>query len=44
MPTDACLFFHDFPDCGAPLKARARDCCASFGDVPPMRAQKRCCG
>lgn len=48
MPTDACLFFHDCPGCGALLRPKPGDCCVfcSYGDVPcpPIQTQKGCCG
>ena len=42
MPTDACLFFHDCPGCGARLRPKPGDCCVfcSFGSLPcpPVQA------
>ncbi|MDW3204521.1 MAG: GDCCVxC domain-containing (seleno)protein [Alphaproteobacteria bacterium] len=36
MPTDACLWFHECPECGVMLKPRKGDCCVfcSYGSVP----------
>jgi len=48
MPTDACVFFHECPGCGALLKPKPGDCCVfcSYGTVPcpPIQQQKSCCG
>ena len=48
MPTDACLFFHDCPGCGARLKPVPGDCCVfcSYGSMPcpPIQAAGRCHG
>ncbi|MEZ5462985.1 GDCCVxC domain-containing (seleno)protein [Dokdonella sp.] len=47
MPSDACQFFYDCPNCNAFLKPNAGDCCVycSFGDVkcPPIQASSSCC-
>ena len=47
MPTDACQFFYDCPNCKAILKPNAGDCCVycSFGDVkcPPIQEGSSCC-
>ena len=47
MPTDACLFFHDCPGCGARLKPKPGDCCVfcSYGDTPcpPVQRHRACC-
>ncbi len=44
MPTDACLFFHECPNCRAMLRPRSGDCCVfcSFGSVPcpPVQAAR----
>ena len=36
MPTDACLFFHECPNCKAMLHPKPGDCCVfcSYGSVP----------
>lgn len=36
MPTDACQFFYDCPQCQALLRPNKGDCCVycSYGDVP----------
>ena len=36
MPTDACQFFYECPNCGTLLKPKPGDCCVfcSYGDVP----------
>lgn len=48
MPTDACLFFHECPNCGVLLRPKPGDCCVfcSFGSVkcPPIQQQLGCCG
>jgi len=48
MPTDACLYFHDCPSCGAVLKPLPGDCCVfcSYGSVPcpPIQAGSDCWG
>jgi hypothetical protein len=48
MPTDACQFFWECPDCGALLKPKRGDCCVfcSWGDVPcpPVQAGRIGCG
>ncbi|HSS07780.1 MAG TPA: GDCCVxC domain-containing (seleno)protein [Rhodanobacteraceae bacterium] len=47
MPTDACIFFFDCPNCGALLRPKAGDCCVfwSYGTLPcpPIQeARSRC--
>lgn len=48
MPTNACLFFYDCPQCCALLRPKAGDCCVfcSYGSVacPPVQLEQRCCG
>lgn len=43
MPTDACLFFYECPNCKALLKPRKGDCCVfcSYGTIkcPPKQRQ-----
>ena len=36
MPTDACLWFHECPECKVMLKPKQGDCCVfcSYGTVP----------
>jgi len=47
MPTNACVFFYDCPQCEARLKPKAGDCCVfcSYGSVPcpPMQTGDACC-
>lgn len=47
MPTDACLFYYECPNCKALLRPNPGDCCVfcSFGSVPcpPVQLQKECC-
>ncbi|WP_353312022.1 MULTISPECIES: GDCCVxC domain-containing (seleno)protein [unclassified Shimia] len=47
MPTDACQFFLDCPNCAEVLRPLDGDCCVfcSFGDVPcpPIQAGDSCC-
>lgn len=47
MPTDACLFYYECPNCKAQLRPNPGDCCVfcSFGSVPcpPIQLQKECC-
>lgn len=42
MPTDACLFFWNCPECGSRVKPKPGDCCVfcSYGSVvcPPKQA------
>ena len=42
MPTDACLYIHDCPGCGALLKPEPVDCrvFCSYGDMPCPRVQE----
>lgn len=46
MPTDACLWFFDSPNCGALLRPKKGDCCVfcSHGDVkcPPIQKGSGC--
>ncbi|HEY1415214.1 MAG TPA: GDCCVxC domain-containing (seleno)protein [Caulobacteraceae bacterium] len=46
MPTDACLWLWDCPDCGTTLRPRPGDCCVfcSYGSVPcrPVQVNGRC--
>jgi hypothetical protein len=50
MPTDACQYFYECPDCHTVLKPLAGDCCVycSYGTVPcpPIQQQGpgNCCG
>ena len=48
MPTDACLYFWDCPQCSVRLKPKKGDCCifCSFGSVPcpPIQLSVGCCG
>jgi hypothetical protein len=41
MPTDACQYFYDCPQCAVVLKPKRGDCCVfcSYGDVkcPPIQ-------
>ena len=47
MPTDACLYFHECPQCSVLLRPKPGDCCVfcSFGTVkcPPIQSQAGCC-
>jgi hypothetical protein len=47
MPTNACVYFYDCPDCSALLKPLTGDCCVfcSYGDVkcPPVQEGQSCC-
>lgn len=47
MPTNACLFFYDCPQCHERLKPKAGDCCVfcSYGSVPcpPIQTGEACC-
>ena len=44
MPSDACQFFYECPECQALLRPKAGDCCVfcSYGDVkcPPVQAAR----
>ncbi|MEW5961106.1 MAG: GDCCVxC domain-containing (seleno)protein [Chloroflexota bacterium] len=44
MPTDACQFFYECPNCASLLKPKIGDCCVfcSYGDVPcpPIQAER----
>ena len=54
MPTDACQYFFDCPNCASVLKPKAGDCCVfcSYGTVPCPPVQvatgvgksRDCCG
>ncbi|MDE2346552.1 MAG: hypothetical protein KGL13_08790 [Gammaproteobacteria bacterium] len=47
MPTDACQYFYECPQCHALLKPKPGDCCVfcSYGTVPcpPKQADARNC-
>lgn len=47
MPTNACLFFYDYPACHMRLKPKPGHCCifCSYGSVPcpPIQAGEQCC-
>jgi hypothetical protein len=47
MPTDACQFFWDCPECGKKLKPKEGDCCVfcSYSSVPcpPIQLDSGCC-
>ena len=47
MPTDACQYFYECPQCHTVLKPHAGDCCVfcSYGSVkcPPIQAGNSCC-
>ncbi len=46
MPTNACRYFYDCPNCNVKLKPKAGDCCVycSYGDVacPPIQLGGAC--
>lgn len=48
MPTDACAFFWECPNCHQVASPKAGDCCVycSYGTVkcPPIQAGNGCCG
>ncbi len=52
MPTEACQWFWECPECGVVLRPKAGDCCVfcSYGDVPCPSIQEAggkgvsCCG
>jgi hypothetical protein len=50
MPTDACIWYWECPQCGALIRPKAGDCCVycSYGTVPcpPLQVsgKKGCCG
>jgi hypothetical protein len=50
MPTDACQWFYECPQCHTVLRPRPGDCCVfcSYGSVPcpPVQLSTRgaCCG
>ncbi|MDH5609866.1 MAG: hypothetical protein OEY56_10325 [Cyclobacteriaceae bacterium] len=50
MPTDACQFFYECPNCQQVLRPKEGDCCVycSYGTVPcpPVQAEGKghCCG
>ncbi|WP_254244289.1 GDCCVxC domain-containing (seleno)protein [Hymenobacter sp. BRD128] len=47
MPTDACVYFFECPNCHQVLKPKPGDCCVfcSYGSVkcPPIQAGAACC-
>lgn len=47
MPTDACQYFYECPECKTLLKPNKGDCCVfcSFGTVkcPPIQQERSCC-
>ena len=47
MPTDACQWFYQCPQCGERLKPKPGDCCVfcSYGSVPcpPIQLGDSCC-
>jgi len=47
MPTDACQFFYECPNCKMIIKPKAGDCCVfcSYGSVkcPPIQMGNSCC-
>ena len=47
MPTDACRFLWDCPQCGEKLKPKQGDCCVfcTYGSVPcpPIQLESGCC-
>lgn len=47
MPTDACSYFYDCPNCQAFLKPKHGDCCVfcSYGTVkcPPIQMEIQIC-
>ncbi|HEU5246966.1 MAG TPA: GDCCVxC domain-containing (seleno)protein [Candidatus Udaeobacter sp.] len=47
MPTNACVFFFDWPSCKANLKPKVGDYCVfcSYGSVPcpPVQTGGQCC-
>jgi len=47
MPTDACQFFWECPECHEVLKPEPGDCCVfcTYGDnaCPPIQENKSCC-
>jgi hypothetical protein len=47
MPTDACLYFHECPNCHVTLRPKPGDCCifCSYGSIkcPPMQTGNSCC-
>jgi hypothetical protein len=49
MPTDACQFYWECPECGKLIQPKPGDCCVycSYGTVacPPVQSSnKGCCG
>lgn len=48
MPTNACRYFYDCPNCKVKLKPKTGDCCVycSYGDVacPPIQLGGACDG
>ncbi|MFZ1220927.1 MAG: GDCCVxC domain-containing (seleno)protein [Chthoniobacterales bacterium] len=47
MPSNACVFFYECPECHALLKPKPGDCCVfcSYGSVPcpPRQDGTNCC-
>jgi hypothetical protein len=47
MPTDACLYFYECPNCHVMLRPKPGDCCVfcSYGSIkcPPMQTGNSCC-
>lgn len=47
MPTDACLYFWECPNCGTMIKPKEGDCCVfcSYGSrpCPPARGEGNAC-
>lgn len=47
MPTDACQYFWECPNCESVSKPKAGDCCVfcSYGSspCPPVQKEKSCC-
>ncbi|HQT24996.1 MAG: GDCCVxC domain-containing (seleno)protein [Burkholderiales bacterium] len=47
MPTDACLYYAECPECKSLLRSKQGDCCVfcSYGSVPcpPIQLQRDCC-
>ena len=45
MPTDACQYFFECPNCASLLKPKTGDCCVfcSYGDVPcpPIQPERQ---
>jgi hypothetical protein len=47
MPTNACVYFYECPNCRATLRPKSGDCCVfcSYGSVkcPPIQSGDNCC-